>query len=331
MKTPLFWLKFTAWLNGRRDGKDGIPAKQATALPQWERDLKNRYECTVRAIAQRFDSKEAVWAQEYKATLERAGEMKSQISRLDAVLAKYQREHLNAKISRAAYYLWLIVLVVAELPINSIVFDIFHEAKVFSYVLALGLVLTLVGVAHFVGQMMRHQENRGAQIGLILAVCGLLGGVAYIRTIYVVAANTADGTGAADGLFPSLSLPVVMALFWGVNLIAFALANLMSFYVHDSDNAFEVAYKERARFQQDLSALKERVNDLAALRLKNFVVSTRRLQSYDDTFKSLVARYRRANVRARKQDDREVILFAKEPSLECSIAMRNPIPKEEPI
>jgi len=98
MRTPLFWMKFICWYKGRQDGKDGIPPENATASPQWETELRNRYESTVREIAERFDSEESVLCQKYKATIEKAVRTEMECKEIAASLKKHGRNQLDSKI-----------------------------------------------------------------------------------------------------------------------------------------------------------------------------------------------------------------------------------------
>jgi uncharacterized membrane protein (DUF441 family) len=321
MKAPLFLLKLSAWFNGRRDGKDGVPHKETKSPPQWEVELKNRYENTVRRIIEGFVSKESIWSHKYKNCIEEIGTNQLKCKDIeDSLLKREGRLHLNTKIGKTAYIIILLILALTEVPINSIVFDILQEAKIFSYILAFGLAFVLMLMAHIVGSMIRHREHKSIQIGLIIVTVAVLAGISYLRSNYFAAENL------SEGFLKSLDLKAVLALFWGINIMIFFIAIVLSYYAHDSNHDFEKEYKALLRLLRRLTCLKEREEQIGGKRIQNYEVTMKILQSYEDTFQSLIARYRRTNLRYRP--DKDIEIFNTEPTLEYSIELKEPKPDE---
>jgi hypothetical protein len=206
------------------DGKHGIPEENQEKQPPYVLQLKQVGEENIERICQGWKNNDAVLLANYC-------KAKSSLEELGPALAKAEQEAREAKTAedqarqeyvkllhmKPSWYLLLLLgIAVLELPLNSIVFQLFGEAQSLTILMSLGLGIILPACAHFVGGLLRHGFLRAGKFAteslLIIALCftafGSLAGIAYLREKFF------EGTGVQKLLGLSLDYTTITLIFF---------------------------------------------------------------------------------------------------------------------
>lgn len=236
-----FWSRYSDW-GAKRAGKiDGqltpsVPDWKETRQPPYIVGLKQVGDSSVREISQEWakaDSKLLARVLEIDHAHEQAvSETGLRQTANDAATKHFVDLHNEPPpptSSRPVWY-WLLLALLAflELPMNSIVFELFGGSKAETYVVASAVGLALVACAHYLGELLAEERYRKIADRIIIAVLlvvpiAVVAGVAYLREAYVHDAN------ASQAKFDDTALYITLAAF---NLIIFAVATVASYRVH---------------------------------------------------------------------------------------------------
>ena len=154
---------------------------------------------------------------------------------------KAQREHENACVEYQAlhgqypptggwgrtlgYMLLMFLLFIFELPLNAVVFRVFGENEVLTFVFTCGVAIVLLLSAHELGKLLkdsagRQPIHRAFITGLILLPLLIVGGVAYAREEYL---------SFLPDLLRSMNPWVLYVAFAAINLTIYAVATILSY------------------------------------------------------------------------------------------------------
>ena len=223
---------------------------------------------------------------------------------LEAAKDAYRKEHNgnDPPIGTDARLLWYRLLIaflfIFEFPINAIVFRIFREAKILTYVATAAIAISLLACAHQLGHFLREGKWDKTRIALtavlIVTPIFVIGFVAWLRQRYISqVAEEMEGLWSQGMLFG----------FATFNLI-FVVATVASYLVHDP-TLFAV-YRARKQLAKAQKKLEEAERDLIrarADRVKTKDAYRARAHQIKDTAQLLIQCYRTENLRHRT--DRE--------------------------
>ena len=127
------------------------------------------------------------------------------------------------------YMILLSLLVLFELPMNSIVFRLFGEGEVFTYIAAVAVGLSLVVCAHYLGELLREgnfrdKTNTIVIVTLIAVPTVVVASVAYLREAYLQ--SNPDTS-------QKLSSGMLMVAFISFNFIIYAVGTVASYRFHE--------------------------------------------------------------------------------------------------
>jgi hypothetical protein len=183
---------------------------------------------TYRALQTTLTDDPAVrFARDHMATAERAYSNKcAQLNRMPA-----------AYLPRWLFVLLLICLGIAEVLLNAMVFSIFGEIQVNTWIFSIALAIALPILGHIVGLNLREHGEGIAWLKLAsaLVVFGLVvAGLYYLallRQAYL-------GIVLTDLGLPQRLLDASFQFFW-INLLVFVAATAVSYLTHDPVHGFE--------------------------------------------------------------------------------------------
>ena len=171
---------------------------------------------------------------------------------------------MSARLGRAPVRyipLWLYVMFAAaifagEIPLNALVFQIFGENQLMTWVMAVIIGLCIPISAHFVGIKLREADRRLFSVDLLKAVLGAcvivaaLYGLSLMRQTYLGAYK--EELGLTDALVQTSFM-----FFW-LNIAVFGAAIMLSYLAHDSEPGFERAEHEYERARRTVQKLERR-------------------------------------------------------------------------
>ena len=314
-----------AWWNGRRDGKIPVPPSEQEEHAPYELELQKLAEENIRRVAQRWEQMDRKLKSEYcKARFQRESAQKGfnaasvdhQEAEEDADTARqlikeiYGKEHL----SPWGYRMLMILLGIVEFPINSVVFDLFGEAKAFTYLMASGIALVIPLSAHYAGVFLKSEPfrkggsntERTLLVLSILAPCLVLGFIAYFREKFFEAAGVHKILGI------EMDPVLVMITFLGINLLIFFVGLLISYFHHDPQvqrlrKELKVAMKNLEGESEDLAhfealrrTTEHRYHEIRHLRQNEWEHKRHEALEIKSIVERLIQHYRKHNLRARK-------------------------------
>lgn len=241
----------------------------------------------------------------------------------EAVAAKQQYEEALNKFKSfdkpALTPFWmmllLIVIGIAEFPLNGLVFQLFGESKFLTYMMAGIMCITIPMAAHFLGKEMRQYEKNWVHIVAIISLVFLsLAALAYIRAEYL--ADVLENMKKA-GIKIEITPGVAAAVFLIINMMVFFIASLVSYegthpqhdlYMgakHNLKDAAMTLKKENAEafeMESRLMAAEQEFQKISTRRQKTWSSHKARAEEVKEGMESMMAAYRHTNIAARPSD-----------------------------
>ncbi len=298
---------------GTKDGKERVPSADAYSLTPFEQGIISHFEARVARVTESaFDAKARIdralrpvmvslgaLNTRYKDMSDRIEKRKSELNR-DNIIS------LSPKLHRSI--LWFLAL--GEFPLNAIVFRMFGETEIMTYLMSSVLAISIPLMAFFTGVLSRHWFSRFVGNAIIvslvpLSIGGTLVATTYVRSIYVQNQGAISTATAHSGV----------ALTWSIfalNLLVFSAAAVTSYFAHDPDEQLDhllmgIRNIEKARKPLLLKYSEKASESNAILRL-----ATARISMEREKAKSMIAAYRQANIAARRPNPTPMI-FNKPP------------------
>ncbi len=285
---------------GEKDGKERIPEATAYATSQFEMGILSHGEARVHRIAEA--------AQESRAKLNKT--LQPILSALSGLNVRWRnvRDRLEQRkkeidrdfivpLNRGFHWSIIIFLGLGEFPLNAIVFRMFGEPELMTYIMSSTLAVTIPLLAMYSGIQFRHGVPRLAGniiVGTLMPVSigGALYAVTFVRSMYLQTGGHIQSAMTAD---PSALGYSIFAL----NLLVFSAALVTSFLSHDPDEQLDhlrrgiiILERKRKPLLSRYSETSSRLN--AVLRIANARIQAERSRTL-----SLIYLYRQANSNAR--------------------------------
>lgn len=319
------WIRYSqrhAAKVGRVDGAKGIPEQDEKLHSMYEMQLKQVCEENVKRLAQAWQHADSKLLTaylnakaEFEAFTRRLGEALAQVGDAEGSLQSARdgcQGHMH--FSHTAYWALLFFISLVEVPLNAIVFDLFGESKILTYVMSLGLAIVLPVCAHFLGGFTRlgifkdgYISSRPVMAGLSAALAvSTLAGIAYFRMKFF------EASGVQKVLGVSLDPGAVSLTFFAMNMIIFTLAAVASYVTHDRDaercrERQREAGRKLSRSQKECERLKKwfhaaelRLDEAYAKRCRLFDRLKHEAEEYKDITQKLISIYREYNLRSRQ-------------------------------
>jgi len=236
---PLFWSRWKAKREGKKDGRLGYP--ESDHASQYEARRIAVAESTIDGFTRRYEREDKKLKEQYceeMVALDNLNERIKAIEQDHQEAKRAEQERRKAAAPRPpvpvpiSYWIIFAFLAVCEFPMNAAVFDILGEAKWLTYLLAAGLGVVIPLAAHFLGIQLRNespfQSFRGAlkALFIFLVVLAVLIGIAYIREKYVAGADIVKILGI------KMDPRMVTEIFLSINLLIFMVATIASYFYH---------------------------------------------------------------------------------------------------
>jgi len=298
---------FGAWLNGRIDGKKGIPGAEESHSP-YEKQLTLIADENIRRVAQKWENEDKKLKGDYCSAKreyidalkdlnkEREEQGKASQSYEDALKSKRDSStypHFSHNASR----LFIIAMGLFEFPLTAFIFDILGENRLLTYLFAGALCIALPMASHFLGIFTREQFNKKNSI--IAAVnsalfVGVIIAIAYLREKFFEASEFQKVLGI------QMDPTTVTIVFIFIQLFIFGIAATASYLAHDPHPNLRRAKKEfedaRNRLQKetrDVIKAEERVDKAAEVLIKIEALRVNTFKKYRSIVDEILAIQRR--------------------------------------
>lgn len=268
-------------VHGRQDGMNNLPAPDHNGICPFEDELLRAYEHAASQVAEewlrklerlegsieshRYTATEGYSADvrqiedDYKAEIARTNDdpiLKHAVEDYEeaerafkTLYARYNRMPVSY-LPHWAYLILAIVIGIGEVPLNALVFNIFGENQVMTWVMSLIIGLTIPLSAHFVGIKVREHAdgfswpNAAKALVVFAVMAGALFALALMRQDYLglVGPDIGLTQRVIDSSF----------LFYWLNIAVFVAAILIAYLAHDAVPGFARRYAEKERAQKRL-------------------------------------------------------------------------------
>lgn len=299
--------RYSSWgarRQGRLDGQRNIPAWQNPDQPPYVMELVEAAENDIRLLTQEWLAHDRVLTERMEEAKKLRDTRKEEADKADKDLEeatdRYKELHgtpppAGTDARLFGYWLLLALLFIFEFPINAIVFRLFEEAEVFTYVATAAIAIALLVSAHQLGHFLREGRwdriRIGIVIALVIAPILVIGAVARFRQLYLSqVAEEAGGAWSQGMLFA----------FATFNLIIFIVAMVASYLTHNP-LLFAVyrARRQLAKAQKEYTLAQVRYSKAETNRQKIKDIYHTKARQIKDTAQILIQLYRTENLRHR--------------------------------
>ena len=320
----LSWISYSyfgAWLNGRKDGKRGIPRTPEEHAP-YEKRLVHIANENIGRVAQKWEDEDQKLKSEFceakreyldaNKDCKKGGKDHSFAAKnYDDALKKKRGSSDYLHISSTAYKILMVIIGVLEIPLTTNVFDIFGENRILTYLFAAALCISLPISAHLLGVMIKEKFDKKVWIIFsfnLLVFVGVIVAIAYIREKFFEASEFQKVLGV------QMDPTMVTIVFILIQVFIFTVATTASSFAHDphpqlrrSLKEFKDAKKRLEDESKDLIEAEERVDKAAEVLAKIEAIRDTTFKMYQNKvieIKAIQERhievYRTQNLRKRK-------------------------------
>ncbi len=257
------WYRYSGWgakRQGEWDREYKIPSNNDPDPPFYINELKNAGILDIDYLSQKWLSADKKLKRKL---LKKEGDYKQNEiyhafakEQLEKAENGYKSKHnTNAlppiEISSSWWYkLVIFVLFISEFPMNAIVFRLFGEAEVFTYVVTFGIALALLLCAHYLGIFFKEEDwnvrrneiiRKGLIFGLIVVPILVIGSVAWLREEYLSVVSEESELVSSSAMY---------FIFFVFNLGIFFVAAVVSYFSHIDDLYLKAIYQAEKEFKK---------------------------------------------------------------------------------
>lgn len=316
--------RYSSWdaaRNGKKDGQHGIPEENQEKQPAYVLQLKQLGEENIERLSQQWKKRDGVLLAAYCNAKSILAELRASLSKAEDEAKQAREDERKAREEYVKHFhvkpFWYRVMIgavaILEVPLNSIVFQLFGEAQMLTILMSVGIGIVLPLCAHFVGGLLQHGFLRAGKLAietfLIVALClaavGSLAGIAYLREKFF------EGTGVQKLLGLSMDYATVTMIFFVINLLIFVVATVAAYVAHDpvaTQHLLEIkaAEKLRGNAEKKVKITEERIqqtqaqlHEVAFERQRDFEHTRHKIDEIRQIIQRLISVYEQHNQRHR--------------------------------
>ena len=285
---------------GEKDGKERIPEITAYSPSQFELGLLSYGEQRVNRVVES--------AQESRARINKT--LQPIISRLSNINTRWRnvRDRVDERkkeldrdfiVPLNKFFHWAIIIFLGfgEFPLNAIVFRMFGEPELMTYIMSSTLAVTIPLLAMYSGIQLRHGVPRLAGniiVGGLMPVSigGALGAVTYVRSVHLETGGHIQNAVGSDPKALGYSI-------FALNLLVFSAALVTSYMSHDPDEKLDHLRRSIITLERKRKPLLVMYSETASRLNAVLRVASARIEAERARTLSLIYLYRQANSNAR--------------------------------
>lgn len=243
--------KLKARRNARKDAKNNLPGRDDPNFAQFEQELMAMARYEARQVTAACGPKLEVLAGKH----EPLSKDYERLSRdYDAHAATIGRSEPHVELTKGKYYILMTLFVLGEIPMNTLAFSVFGESQIFTWIMAVGVAVSIPWIAHAVGILLKRSAaewwKTALGVGTLLAVViSGLAAIGYVRVQYLGDLNEAGAVGSFG------SSTVIGLSFVGLNLVILVAATLCSYFAHDKDPKLQHLHHRTNQLDKALQAV----------------------------------------------------------------------------
>jgi hypothetical protein len=274
--------------NAKIDAKNNIPAINDPNPSQFEQEMMAMARHEAWQVTAQYGPKLESLSGKYKPLLKDYERVSKDY---DNHSKKIQRSEPSVELSRTKYYLLMFLFILSEIPMNSLAFAVFGESQLFTWVMALGIAVSIPWIAHAMGILLKRGSKPWWKSGIgvaalsILTIGGLVA-IGYVRVQYLGDLAETDAVGNAG------SSKFIGAAFVGLNLVILAAATISSYFAHDVDPLLENLHRRTNKINKAMRKIEAKHNKL-------FSEQQQEVNRIHQEAQELVFYYRKINQRER--------------------------------
>lgn len=148
------------------------------------------------------------------------------------------------------YMIFASLIFIGEIPLNALVFQIFGENQVMTWVMAFIIGLSVPLFSHFIGIKFREHDGEISWPNLakgtiaLAVICVALYGLSVMRTTYL--GEFKEDLGITQAIVQS------SMLFYYLNVAVLAAAIIIAYLSHDPISGYQKSYREFCKAKKDL-------------------------------------------------------------------------------
>ena len=318
------WARYSSWgatRNGKKDGQHGIPEEDQQKQPAYVLQLKQVGEENIERLAQSWKRRDGIYMADYCKAKSNDEELRRSLSKAEQEALKAREDERSAQeeyikhFHVKPFWYWVMIgaIAVLEVPLNSIVFQLFGEAQLLTICMSIGIGIMLPLCAHLAGGLLRHGFLRAGKLatetwmisGLFLAAIGSLAGIAYLREKFF------ESSGVQKLLGLSMDSTTVTLIFFIINLLIFIVATVAAYIAHDpvaTQHLLELKAAARLRrnaekkvklTEERLQHIQAELHEVASRRQKAFEQTRHEIDEIRNIIQRLISVYEQHNQRYR--------------------------------
>jgi prefoldin subunit 5 len=285
---------------GESDGRNRIPDVHAYSPSQVELGIIARGDKRIQKVNELAQRARSQVNQELQPIVSRLSSINKRWREINKKLeerkASLGRDFLVG-VSHKMHLFIIVFLGLGEFPLNAIVFQMFGEPELMTYIMSSTLALTIPLLALFSGIVIRHNMRRifgNLIVGLLMPVSigGVLVAVTYVREMYLI-----TGGHVAHGVANN-STALGYSIF-ALNLLVFSAALVISYFAHDPDEQLDHLRKDIIAIEKLRKPLLSQYSKLSSRMNAIRQVAEARIHAEEARTVSLVHMYRESNMTAR--------------------------------
>jgi|SaaInl1SG_22_DNA_1037389.scaffolds.fasta_scaffold01994_4 cation transport ATPase len=152
-----------------------------------------------------------------------------------------------------AYLALIIVLGIAEIPMNNQVFTSFRETPLLTYIMSLVLVIAIPFLSHTSGKLIRQYKEQKQAKFLVPIIVIIITVLTYFTSILRVKYLATKGVSASE-------LDTDFWVFFILGLVLYLVGLLASYFAHDSSVDFPEIYKNYHTLKKDLTTKQKEID-----------------------------------------------------------------------
>jgi uncharacterized protein YoxC len=241
------------------DAKNNLPSIDDPNFSQFEQECMAMANNEARKVMTKYEPQLEILNGKHKPLLKKYERISSDY---DAHSKKIGRTEPHVELTRGKYYLLMSILVLGEIPMNTIAFSVFRESQIFTWIMAIGVAVAIPWIAHAVGILLKRGsvpwwKNGVCVAALLLLTIGGLVAIGYVRTEYL---NDLISTEEASASFANSSIMGIA--FVGLNLVILAAAILCSYFAHDTDPLLDHQYRKTNKINKTMREIEAKHNKM---------------------------------------------------------------------
>lgn len=287
-------------MEGQKDGEKNIPEMGSYSPAPFEQAIISHGEEKAQKVFGKASGRIAKLQSLYETLHRRFEDIDGRYQRVSQMFQCRKKElDRDVAIPFPSRFHWalIIFLGIGEFPLNTVVFRLFGEPEVLTYIMASTLAITIPLLGLFMGLHMRQSMPRKAGniiVGLVLpiSVGSALFAISLLRTSYVASTSSPDGIVSSPGQMEYI--------LFSLNLLVFFAAFVSSFFAHDPDEKLDVYHSALVFLDRKRNTIRENLFSTST-RLNGEIKKTRsQVEQVRAIINQHVSLYRQTNMRFRQ-------------------------------